>query len=45
MLAILSTHTRQSISSFSVSQSSQNTDETSFKDLIKRLVDLRERLA
>jgi len=42
ILVILSTHTRQLSSPFSISQLSQNMDESSFKHFIEHLVGVRE---
>ena len=42
ILTILSTHTRQLTSPFSISQLFQNTDESSSKHFIEYLVDMRE---
>ena len=42
ILVILSTHTRQLSSPFSISQLSQNMDESSFNYFIEHLVGVRE---
>jgi len=42
ILVILSTHTRQLISPFSISQFSKRKDESCFKNLLEHLVGVRE---